>query len=138
MTKDLRETVIDRLQSENMLHMQYFSNLRELKNSCKTACCIAGHIVAAAYELNIRVPATSTSYPPIGDADYDGERHHPVAAAARAVWASQYGKEEANRLRFTEDGWGSEIQDVTAEEAIAHLNGSEPVVHGLPWDSEDA
>lgn len=78
---------------------------------CGTACCIAGKILLAA------------------GIDPDSVLYQQVPKQAKSLWAAHYGQEEADRLEFTECGWGDNLEAVTAEEAIAHLNGAAPVVH---------
>jgi hypothetical protein len=96
---DLKERTIARICAE--FDMTKFS-----PNSCNSACCIAGNILLA-----------------LGK---DPEHFANVAKAARIEWATVYGIEDANRLAFGERYWG-DLHEVTAEEAIAHINGAEPI-----------
>lgn len=119
---DLKQTVIDNIRAEGF-NMEYFGALDDLKQgtvkSCGTACCIAGHIVAAAARLRLAIPGRKDQY--MGD-------------LARQIWADQYGQGQADRLCFgsytdpVDDAWG-ELSLVTPEEAIAHINGADPVYH---------
>lgn len=110
---DLREKTIELILKENQFDMELF---KPFSSSCGTACCIAGNICLAA-GLNLKEISYSA-----------------VAATARLVWAKNYGEEDAARLQFDEEGWGDCLGRVTPEEAVAHLNGDPPVVHGLLWD----
>jgi len=88
--------------------------LPERRDLCGTACCIAGNILLAS-----GMPAETLT----------NMRGYEVEAGAREAWASEYGWPEANRLQFTESGWGEKLEDVLPEEACAHLRGAEPVRH---------
>lgn len=112
----LREKTIELIQKEGQFNMMTF---KPWSSSCETACCIAGNIcLAAGLDLK-EVP------------------YNRVSIYARQEWAARYGKEEAERLQFDESGWGDHLFDVTAEEAIAHINGADPVVHGYLWDGQE-
>ncbi len=122
---DLKQTVIDNIRAEGF-NMEYFGALDDLKQgtvkSCGTACCIAGHIVAAAAQLkmDLCIDQYAPNFMP------------RVGMAARQIWINQYGEKEGRRLCFgtygDEKDWG-ELSLVTPEEAIAHINGADPVYH---------
>jgi hypothetical protein len=119
---------------------------RKLKDpySCGTACCGAGHIVAAATRLDRKLNMREI------DAEYTRRQLCPpkqliyaddtdpynkyvdneseVARAARVHWARSYGNQEARRLGFTSAEWGEDLDGVTPEMYIAHLEGSKPKV----------
>jgi hypothetical protein len=125
---DLKQTVIDNIRAEGF-DMEYFGALDDLKRGevkgCGTACCIAGHIVAAAARLKLTTPGRKQHYM---------EDLSTVDVLARQIWADQYGQGQADRLCFgsytdpVDDAWG-ELSLVTPEEAIAHINGADPVYH---------
>lgn len=106
--KDLRERTIDLIKTEGNFDMEVYKPAH-----CETACCIAGNICIAA-GLDIR-----------------NIHSYYIAGKARELWAESYGWKEADRLEFTETGWGDDLESVTPEEAIAHLNGAPPVRHDL-------
>lgn len=113
----LREKTIELIQKEGQFDMAVFKPWGD--SPCGTACCIAGNICLAA------------------GLDLKNISYNHVSETARLVWAKNYGKEDAARLQFDESGWGDELHEVTAEEAIAHINGAPPVVHGHLWDEEE-
>jgi hypothetical protein len=78
------------------------------RGRCRTACCIAGHIVYAA----------------LGAKELAKLRDYEIADVAKRIWQKAYGWEEARRLQFTDTGWGCHLQKVTPDEAIAHLCGA--------------
>lgn len=93
-------------------------NLDDIHESCGTACCIAGHIVAAASRLKLPKPKELRGQ--------DLKTLHNVTAA-RAYWAEAYGQKSADRLLF----YSSQINEVkmgrysfdrvTPEDAVEHL-----------------
>lgn len=113
---DLKQETINGILQEGAFDMSDFGCMLQLetgKVGCGSACCIAGHIVAAAVRLDIPLPVDEGN-------SYDGM----IGGPARKLWASQYGQEEANRLCFVE-GW-EDLYEVTPEQAIAHINGATP------------
>lgn len=114
---DLKQRVIENIQKEGAFDMNYYGHLLELlagepgSQECGTACCLAGHIVAAAAQLELSIPDDCISIP----------------IMARQIWAIQYGHEEANRLDFN-NRWG-DLHHVTVQEIINHINGERPVYH---------
>lgn len=122
---DLKQKVIENIQKEGALNMDYYGHLPYLLNgdprdvSCGTACCLAGHIVAAAAQLNLlNVSAEFMS----------GYNYKDVPNLARKIWGDHYGVNDANRLDFI-GGWGN-LNEATAEEVVDHINGAAPVYHG--------
>lgn len=119
---DLKQRVIENIQKEGAFDMDYYGHLSELlagepgSQECGTACCLAGHIVAAAAQLELSIPDPNSIYNCLS-----------IPTMAREIWASQYGHEEANRLNFN-DRWG-DLYQVTVQEIIDHVNGAEPVYH---------
>lgn len=110
----LREDTIARIRTEGNFDMDHFAP----PDGCGTACCIAGNILLAA-----GIPLEP----------YNGGIGIPILA--RQLWANAYGEDEARRLEFN-SAWGPNLEEVTPEEAIAHLNGADPIVHGS-WDDPD-
>jgi hypothetical protein len=127
--KDLREEVAKSIMAEGQFDMTEFGWINELtdkkliwlRNALKfatgTPCCIAGHIVAVAHRLGLIPEGITDTY-----------KNYDVDGLARDVWRHEYGDEEAERLQFTETGWG-DLENVTPQEAINHINGAPPVVH---------
>lgn len=126
------------------------------KGGCGTACCIAGHIVSAGRRLGLPMltRAQATRACELREAiDYQGGPVTPaqkkladrvlrdqsvengdhevddVAIIARDPWASQYGKEEAERLDFygRTINYSHDLEDVTAKSAVAHLRKGTPL-----------
>jgi hypothetical protein len=125
MTTDLREETIKGLRAEGAFDMDYYGQIESLvENKCGTACCLAGHIVAAAARLGITIDIPESS------------SWWPVPFAARELWKQAYGHVEATRLEFDTIGWGFNLSAVTVDEAIAHLNGAEPARHDDETDDE--
>jgi hypothetical protein len=118
---DLKQKVIENIRKEGF-DMGYWGSFDEvskghiINGDCGTACCIAGHIVAAAAQLNLPIPVGGIY------------SYSKVQYAARALWADSYGGEEADRLEFDSE-WG-ELEYVTPQDAIDHLNGM-PAKHYL-------
>lgn len=140
----LKEETIKGIQAEGKFDMSNFGEFTDLKkrsNMCGTACCIAGHIVAAAARLGRELPKVRDC-----EERYDRKTDRykisklaenleqkgiesedsPVPDAARLVWARAYGKESANALDFYARGEdfsnpGFTLSNVPPEEAIAHL-----------------
>jgi hypothetical protein len=110
---DLRTRVCNSIRVEGAFDMtKYkpawhpFSRPTELgSDGCRTACCIAGHIVYAA----------------LGAKELAKLPHYEVPELAKRLWEKAYGKQEADRLQFTDEGWGCHLERVTPDEAIAHL-----------------
>lgn len=125
---DLKQKVIENIQKEGALDMDYYGHLPYLLTGdprdagCGTACCLAGHIVAAAAQLKVGL---SMDYLLAHTSGYD---YRDVPLIARKIWTEQYGLKEANRLDFN-SGWGN-LCEVTAEEVVGHINGAAPVYHG--------
>jgi hypothetical protein len=119
---DLKQRVIENIRKEGAFDMDYYGSFEKLASGnpedvdCGTACCLAGHIVAAAAQLGLSIPEP--------DSKYD---HVNVPNSARKIWCSQYGLQEASRLEFN-GAWGN-LQEVTAEEVIGHINGDPPIYH---------
>jgi hypothetical protein len=134
-TKDLRARTIERILEEDAFCMGTYGDIQTQAEEphCKTAYCIAGHIVAAASELNI--PFMVLYDPPSFTRHQDD--FNETAITARQIWAKVYGEQEADRLEFDEKGWGYALDHVSALEAVDHLNGAPPVVHGEPWEDDD-
>lgn len=139
---DLKQQTVKRILTEGKFNMFRFGNIYELAiPKCATACCIAGNIVAAAADLNLPIP-DGTGF--ISKLHRDGRERYGIlvgenktAAIARELWANHYGRDEAERLQFEEDGWGWYMGQVTPAEAAAHVLGQAPKTHGgLPDDSE--
>ena len=114
---DLREKTIERLKDEDNFDMFYWapeeyctgSSLvdRLDKNVCKTACCLAGNIVLAAKDLGLvkELPQTHMGWEDL----------------AREIWATTYGAREAYYLDFFDAGTDKVMEQVTADDDIAHL-----------------
>lgn len=135
---DLKQATIESISVEEAFDMADFGAVHELvQPACSTACCIAGHIVHAAAKLRMQIPFQAKG--PYGEHEFDGPTYarvksdlglsshdyNPVSRTARVLWAQAYGAAEADRLEF-DDGWSTPFEDVTAEHAIAHLNGQTP------------
>lgn len=132
---DLKQQTVRRILTEGKFDMHRYGNVDELViPKCGTACCIAGNIIAAAADLGLPIP---DGYGFISKVHLDNCRTSRASAVARELWAQYYGSEEAERLQFEEDGWGWHLNDVTPEEAVAHVLGGDPNPHGnLPDDDE--
>lgn len=153
----LKEETIKGILAEGAFEMSNFGYLDDIrtrnhrgrKKFCGTACCVAGHIVAAARRLDRDVLTEkqvsekendwyasggyfSERTPPAGVVVIT--RHgweDPVAVAARAVWARAYGKESAAKLDFYAQGpemvdYGHDLENVPASAAVEHLNNITP------------
>lgn len=124
---DLKQKVIENIQKEGALDMDFYGHLPNLLAGnptdirCGTACCLAGHIVAAAAQLKVGI---SMDYMLTYVSGYD---YRDVPDLARKIWAEQYGYDDAIRLDFNA-GWGN-LDEVTAEEVVDHINGADPVYH---------
>lgn len=134
---DLKAKTIESILLEDQFDMANFGSVQNLTQPhCGTACCIAGHIVHAASQLGMELPFAYKG--PEGYIEFDQPAYkafsiaenleydyHPTAKTARVLWAKVYGVTEANRLEFDE-GWTSDLQEVTPEQAVAHLSGATP------------
>lgn len=120
---DLREKTARLILTEGQFNMKYYKPGLGLvyEPECGTACCIAGNICLA----------SGMSLPELQAIPWV-----KVEDVARDLWEAEYGYDEASRLQFDEDGWGDDLSAVTPEEAVAHLYGSDPVVHNYKEDEE--
>jgi hypothetical protein len=122
--KSLKAETIKGILTEDafdMLTWEYLGRLRKMKKSipgadCGSPCCIAGHIVAAAARLGMRLPSKEAYRKVHG-------RPLGVKEAAKFLWAQQYGEAEANRLDFYGADTNFYIWEITPEMAVAHILG---------------
>lgn len=146
----LKEETIKGILAEGAFDMSNFGDDQEIKRAnrgkkkfCGTACCVAGHIVAAAARLGRKIPTTAELVQAQEYYYASGTRQYPspfitkpevgtedsTALAARVVWARAYGKESASKLDFyaqdeemaTHNTYLSDLEDVPASAAVAHL-----------------
>lgn len=132
----LKAETIKGILTEGAFDMSHFGNLDELvrlkktvpNNSCGTACCIAGHIVAAGTRLGIkaergRIAAEYNKKNNFSRAEGLRASEVEVEEVAKDMWSRIYGKASAERLDFygyfSENG--DDLKQVTPEEAVAHL-----------------
>lgn len=149
----LKEETIRGIKAEGAFDMSKFGgyaehkeNNRNRKNYCGTACCLAGHIVAAARRLGRDLPnakeleeryiaRTETYVDPYKQIFQEKglrDDYEAVPRAARLAWARSYGIKSANELDFYAEGPEMETRDkfgnyvgmsqVPPEAAINHLN----------------
>jgi hypothetical protein len=162
----LKRETIKGIQTENAFNMAKFGDVNELtrkkgiptqKNGCGTACCVAGHIVAAAKRLGLPMltPKQADRAAELAEArrfygktltptqakladrclddksaGEEGLEVDDVAVIARDVWASQYGKAAAEKLDFFGRTVTTDLYDlenVTAESAVEHLRTGAPL-----------
>lgn len=105
----LKEETIKGILEEGAFNMGSWGSPEHVstgKVDCGTACCIAGHIVAAAARLQTELP-----------------QHYWIEDLAFDLWEKEYGLEEARRLDFI-DAWPCNLREVTPQQAVAHLNGA--------------
>lgn len=134
MSASLKQEVIKGLKTEDALNMAdfgYFEELRTARSipgsarSCHTACCLAGHIVAAAKRIGMPIPTSRQLRDVPGGTDEFGHvDYERVPKAARALWASVYGQKSARKLAFYPIS-GRNLHSVKPEEVVAHVRGEE-------------
>lgn len=112
---DLLENTCKLISTEGRFNMQHY------RPFCGSACCIAGNILLA---------------DGMSMTDLKAIPWNTIPVQAREAWARNYGPTESSRLAFDEGGWG-DLDQVTPDEAIAHLRGANPVYHSEPGGDDE-
>lgn len=145
---------MDKWGQENVLTKKVNKRTSKKNPTCGTACCIAGHVVAAARRMGMPVltPKKIALAWQLYYAELDGktltkkqeelvsrvqkwnEDGSTIAVIARDAWAQAYGKKDAARLDFygqtledNEDSPSQDLEYVTPESAVNHIRHNTPL-----------
>lgn len=133
MKPSLKREVVKGLQAEGALNMLEFGNYKRLsklrkklpgEKNCHTACCLAGHIIAAAARLDLPIPTGRDVKRTVSKDERGYPDWAPEARIARVLWAEAYGEKESKRLQFVSGSNILRMSQVTPEQAVAHVRGA--------------